>query len=312
MSSKAITTRLEDAAKVLGVTKRTLAKVMSKIGITETEEGLSLLDAYTTNEVFLVSTMREIPGDVQELKMFAAAEILKGRDPFAKQEPKKDEKTQSTSSPDAVTAAVVEAIRSQKDINQMKDRELLDLYQVERDYEVEQLLHRKAKYQPFVVLEAGDADPGKEKINIEATLDLLKRARRDKTPDMVPVGDDLFPVYKITELNKEDRVIDLCPICGGTLYKSYCGSCQVNFSDIGEDEKAFLKLAVDKRAFNSSSFADNKEALKLARESIDALKKTWPAVGKVFDDLKYVNNLPKLRIMRSTPSRVSDPFNVVK
>jgi hypothetical protein len=202
-----------------------------------------------------------------------------------------------------------------KDIHQLKDRELLDLYIKDREEDVANELHRRAKFQNWVVLQTGQHEPGKEAINVEASLDLLRSARRRTNPTMFPVGSAVVPVYKITELNINDRLIELCPICDAPTYKGYCEKCAMSFSGpnvgVGDDEKAYVHMIAQSETFDRKSFSDRRAVWASASKGLEDLYKTWPSIIKKFEEAKATGNLPRLKIIESRPSaQVADPFHV--
>lgn len=310
-----VESRINRAAEVLKVPKEEVEKVLSDdFGIESNEEGLSLLDAQTTTESFLVETLSHI--NWPKLKLLAVAAILKGKDPFAKAEETKPEPTKPSSQvlPEVsvIAQAVAEITKGFRDPKQMKDRELLEIYDKERDYEIEQELHRRGAYQFWVVLkpEASDKD-GKKAIDIEMSLDLLKRSRRMVNPSLVRQGDVFVNVYRITELNPEDQIVEICPFCGDILYKGYCEKCNADMSACGNEEKAYIKLITELGSFNRQSKSDRDAVLISAGKGVADLRKTWPGVWKRFEELKLLNDLPKLRKSKNLPSqRPADPFHI--
>lgn len=198
---------------------------------------------------------------------------------------------------ESIAAGLKEYLPNLKtDFKQLKDKDLLELYIEEKDYEVEQELHRRAKHQPWVVL-----DPDK-KINVEASVDLLKRARKMVNPTLVPIGDTIVPVYRITEINPDDNIVEICPICGGVLYRGYCDVCEVSLSGIGDDERAYLHLISKASTFDKDVYSDRWHATVSASRGIEDLMKTWPSVQKEYIELKLADSLPTFKKVRVLPS----------
>jgi hypothetical protein len=128
------------------------------------------------------------------------------------------------------------------------------------------------------------------------------------TPEMVLVGNTVVNVFKITELNIYERIVEICPACGGTLYKGYCSKCNINFSSIGDDERSFINLLVINGYYKMDSYSDRKLIIDLATLGLKDLRGISPGTSKKFDELKITNSLPKVRILKSTPSTMADPF----
>jgi len=307
-SNPSFTDRVNKSAELLSVEKKSLEEDLKKAGIDNDSTGVSLLDAESTTDGDLFGILQNGCGHGKPLlKLKAAASILKG-----------NSLTKTTTPPankmpvvnaDDQFQTIAEVMRSNRPIEQWGDKELLERFAKEREYEVEQELHKRAKQQNFIVLVPSEKkyEPGKEGIDIASSLELLKSARKRTNPSMIPAAGTVLPVYKITELNPEDRIVDLCPLCGETLYKGYCGKCQSNFAGIGDLELAYIKLIAETDTFDATSFSDRKAVITSARNGLGDLKKTWPSLVQKFDELVATNSLPKLRIIMNRPS-VADPF----
>jgi len=299
-SNPSISARVEKSAELLSVQSKVIVEALKKAGIEDNPSGLALLNASTTTPEDLVSILQDNIPLAKKLQLKAAAAILKGDDPLAQSPEPRPVKVES----------IADIIKASRPIEQWSDRELIDQYLKERLIEVEQELSKRAKNQPWVILKPGKYEPGKEEIDIDASMDLLKMARKGKTnPTIIPCGESVSPVYRITELNLQDRIIEICPICGGSLWKGYCEKCAINFATIGDDERAYVYLISKSDTFKPESYSDRKAVAASARAGLDDLKLTWPSIFKKFEELKVTNNLPKLRIIENRPSQqVADPF----
>lgn len=297
-------TRAEKAAEVLDSDPFTILEILAKLGVTNDPIGLRLLNAKTTTTEILEKALSDMP-QKGILQIRAAASYLKGIDPF-QQDPEPVTKDQNS-----IVDALVQVVQANKPIQQMKDKELLELYIQDRNFEVEQELHRRSRSQPFIILQEGKFEPGKELIDLNETLDLLKAARKRNNPSIYPLGDRVVTVYRITELNMNDRITEICPLCGDTLYKGYCQKCQVNFAGINDDTRAYTHLISKEPTFNVHSFSDRKAVYTSATKGLDDLKLTWPSLVQKYDEMKHTNSLPKLRHIQPRPSsQVLDPFHV--
>lgn len=320
-----VSLRAEKAAQILSIDVSDLLKILADEGIGNDDAGLSLLssDAVTVEDLTNVLEGRgvtvmegslKVPKVIKKLPAKAAASVLKGTDPFEKKEPTGKIEVQApanTGMANSTVETIVQVLKSNRTPQQMKDRELLEAWVVERDYEMEQELHRRAKNQRFIILKEGKHEPGKEVVDIENSLDLLKASRRRENPSIIPIGDTVAPVYFITQLNMQDRIVETCPICGKILYKGYCNDCELNWTGIGDDERAYVHLIAESDKFEAKSHADRKAVFASAKKGLEDLKKTWPSLIQEFDELKATNDLPKLRQIEDRPSREKqDPFHV--
>jgi len=296
--------RVAKVATLLSVPAETLSKSLDEAGIKNDSTGLALLDAETTTSEDLVGLLQGCVPSAKKLQLKACAGMLKGYDPLSK-----NDRVQYTSDskPQTRDETVIEAVKALRPIQQWSDEEVLQKFSDTRDYETEQELNRRAKGQNFICLIPGKYEPGKEVIDIKMSLELLRNTRKRTNPSTLPVEGTVLQVYKVSELNLEDRIVEICPICGKTMYKGWCENCQCNISGVGDDERAFMKLVADSDNFNTDGFADRKALVASALQGIDDLKITWPSLVKEFDELKATGNLPKLKVIGNRPS-TADPF----
>jgi hypothetical protein len=307
-----ISARFEKAAEVLKLQDSEVPRfkeVLSSIGIEEDEMGLKYLNSHVVTHEDLNNVLCEHFDDNGLFCIKAATMYLKGDDPF---EEAPVVKPNSAESGNSSNEALIQFIQANKPIGQMTDVELLALWDKNRDDRTEQELNRRAKGQPFVILKSSTQTPGKEEIDHEYTLDMMKAARKRNTPTIIPYRNNTFAsVYKITELNLNDRIIEICPICGEILWKGYCTTCDSNFAGVGDDERSYIKLIVDSGKINEKSVSDRKAVIVSAAKGVEDLKMTWPGLYKEFEELKLTGNLPKLRKIANRPAQApADPFHV--
>lgn len=303
------TARLENASKALKISQEELQKILTANGIEESDEGLRYLNSkIATLEVLESILQPSFNAGVLQIK--AAAMFLKGEDPF--EETNTNKKQEVPVSTNSSTDVLIKYLDANTPIPNLKDRQLLELWAADRDPEAEQELIRRSKGQHFIVLKPGKYDAGKEEIDIEQSLELLKSTRKRTNPSIMPGDNDTYvSIYKVTELNMDDRIIEICPICDEFLFKGYCSKCESNFSGIGDNERAYVKLIVDSGEFNVSSFSDRKALLVSAGKGLDDLKNIWRKIRKEFDELKATGDLPKLRRIMDRPAQQKmDPFKV--
>ena len=323
-SRSSVSLRAEKAAQILSVQPSDLLKVLADEGIADNDAGLELLDSATTTvddlvDMLMKSSLQQIPTGVilavsqtsiKKIPAKAAAGVLKDLQAPAAATVVVNNSTMSTGTPVGDLAAVVQALRDNRPIEQWDDASVLNQFVQTRSHESEQELDRRSKHQKFIVLKPGKYEPGKEDIDVERTLDLLKQSRKRTTPGVIPIPSGFAVVYQVTALNPQDRIIELCPICGESLYQGYCEKCQVSFADVCDDERAYVRLITESDGFRKDSFSDRKAILASALKGLDDLKVTWPSLAQRFDELKLTNSLPKLRVIENRPSTtVADPYH---
>lgn len=313
-STPTLSTRIQKAAETLGIEESDLMSALSDAGVENNDDGLRLLEANTTTEEVIVEDVLASVGP--KLKRRAAAAILKGKDPFSPTAKEQATVTGSTSSENAKVFNIdgsAEAFRSLIPISQWKDRELLEAFDKDREARLEEELERRSKGQRFLVLKssAEDVDPGTEPIDIETSLQLLKKTRRMKIPTIIPGPDNkVYPVYRLSELNMDERVVELCPICGEILFRGYCEPCELNWSDVEDSARAFVALVVQEGKLNTKSASDRRALLGDAVKGVMQLRQVWPSVEGRYRELKLTDNLPRLKMVKSLPAeQVKDPFH---
>lgn len=309
MSLNDLFPRFEKAAEFLAVETDSLIKIFDENGVSNDSTGFFVLEAKTTTIDDIVGIIDGLKKEVPILKKKAAAGILKGEN--EKKEVPVSKKEMSEELSVSSKWWLTEELKMTRPIKQWADEELLRRYADRREYEVEQELHRRAKQQRFVVLIPSEKgySPGKEVIDLQKSLELLKNARKRTNPSIIPVEDGVRPVYFIIELNIQDRITELCPFCENGLYQGYCDSCQVNFSGLDDDCRAFIYLVSKMDNFNSNSMSDRKVLMASSVKGLGSLKSDWPSLSQSFDEMKLLGTLPKLRFIASRPAKkVDDPF----
>ena len=295
--STALTARVVKVSAVLSVPEDQIFKALDDEGISNDASGLTVLDSSTTTVDDLVWILSQCASNVKPLKMKAAAALLKEQD------------SREAVAPAPKAEPFTEALKSIRPIQQWNDRELLEKFAQDRDPEIEQELHKRSSGRNFVVLLTGKNEPGKEAVDIENSLELLKVARKRVTPSFLPMGENgvVSPIYPILSLNLNDRMVEICPLCGETLFKGYCQKCNANFAGIADDERAYVKLVAQSDNY-VGGISDRKAIMASASKGLEDLRLTWPSISPTFDELKITGNLPKLRLISSRPNSVKDPF----
>lgn len=308
--SSPLTPRIQHAADLLSVPEEALEQALKEAGVDNDDTGFMLMEASTTElEYIELEVLKKIQAPV--LKKKAAASILKGKDPF-KRGDHPERRVVKADDSGKVIDTVAETIKSLRPIDCWRDEELLIAFDKDRDPQIEDELNKRAKGQRFVILKNNEEDNiGEESIDIDASLRLLKKSRKHKIPTFVPGPDNMIvPVHRITDLNIHDRIVEICPICGELLFKSYCDKCGISFVDVTDDCRAYMKIVVDEGLINKTVMSDRKALMAAASKGIGELRKIYHQADPKYRELKLSDNLPKLRKVQGMPDKIADPFYV--
>jgi hypothetical protein len=306
MDLSSIDNRYQKATDVLRLEKvAVLEEILEKQGIRKDEEGLRYLDSDIVSEEKLEEIFSTSFPNTGFFSVKAAVLYLKGIDPFIPLVKEDKEK-------DSGMNILLKYMRENKPVEQMSDKDLINLWIEKREESMERELNKRAKGQPFIILKMKKTEPGKEIIDAEFSLEMLKSSKKRANPSIVPYENNTFTtVYRITELNIDDRLIEYCPFCGETLWKSYCSKCESNLSGIGDDERVFIKMVVDAKKINVKTMSDRKAAIVCALKGIEQLKESWPSLRDRFDEQKLLGTLPVLKTLANRPPNIKvDPFNI--
>ena len=244
--------RVQNSAEVLSVDQKTLLEDLSEAGITETRAFLLDYPTTTVEDLYVILKRLNVSRSPSNLQLKAAAGILKGDLPVIDMDRINEIKTEtvktldrlydksgcpSFTANDSIYLHLDEQGRIGQPIQQMTDHDLLVRYAEDRDFATSWELQRRSRNQPFIVLKSpigkpGDLDltePGHEEIDLKMSLELLKTCRKKGTPDNITSAQTgyMVPVYRISELDMTNRIIELCPICKDqvVLNRGYCPEC---------------------------------------------------------------------------------------
>jgi hypothetical protein len=209
-------------------------------------------------------------------------------------------------SPDKNFTSLIETL---KPVSQLSDRELLERYISGNDSETEKELKTRSHDRNFVVFS------GKEQINIDMTLKMLRDARRREMPKTFNDGTETYILYKIGE--SPEQVFEICPVTGDILLDGYSDKIGVKWS-IPLEGRQFAWIMKDQGIeMTALTIRDVQKTYQEAgagknattegdSHGIKALKAIYPKIGVIFHDLKITGDLPSLK--SSNKKSKQDPF----
>lgn len=286
--------RVEKAAKILNINPNQLTEALKKSGV----DCLEILDSSSVSVEDLVCAISPPLGlsfEIPFIKAKVAAGILK----------------KSTESPEIVElpkagsdTSLVDLIRNQRPVSQWSDEEVLTKYIQTDDEQYESELQRRSKNRRFIVLKEGNKE-----VDVEASLLMLKRARKEEIPSFF-IGEDkkVIHIYKVEAYHIENRVRYESPLRPGVmLFDGFCKVSNQNFKNVGDPARKFLRLI---HLFGGTqSRMEEAKLVKIAeKEGVDGLGKIFPEILEQYMELSATDSLPSLKIISPVETRQADPF----
>lgn len=297
--------RIAKAAKALSaqydVTKEwedILGKALTNLGVEDHEVGIDVLEGdYITFEEFEAELTRcldslleytehnpkselAVPDLPPIPRIRLAWSLLKGT-------------AKKTESP---PSGLSELIKTVKPMGQWTNVELLEKYSKEGSLQVHEELAKRSKNR-FVIIFNDD-----ETVNAEVSLDLIRRAREQDTPQVYKLRTgELREVYRVGDFPMQ--VFYECPTHRDVLLlDGYCEECCDHWDVSDTERNTLLRLIVE----NEKGI----DIYQYREKSLEELKKRFPKTYLLHKSLKEEDNLPRLKRKISKP-KSGDPFRVV-
>jgi len=285
-----ISTRVEEASKSLNTflnpnTEKQLLKILERMGIDDSEFGLQTLEADTTTFEDFKSAVDWVIEDSYSIpipsipipRLKLAWNILK---PSKKEEPSQ-------------VNNVIQQFN--KPVGQWSDLEVLEAYNKDCPIVIEEELKKRSK-DNFCIIFNDD-----ETVDVENSLYLLRKAKRQITPSTFSIRGEIKKVYRISEFPMS--AFYECPIHKDVLLMDgYCEECATKWDMTDTDRITFLRLITEMEP--SSDYRSYKKL------SFEELKEEFPKVFLKFKELKELDHLPNMKRELSS-SEKGDPFRVV-
>jgi len=210
-----------------------------------------------------------------------------------------------TSQPDSDIKDLISAVRP---IGQFSDDELLAKYGLECAEGVVNELSKRAHGRNFIVFN----DKVSGEINLELSKKFLKLARHKDTPSQIIIEEVYYKLYTAGQF--PNAMYDECPLHHGVLLtEGYCDQCQISWSPVRTEERAFIRVIKDEGDAPTSRLDIRKLVTEASGDSgIIELKRFYPVIASKFEDLEEVGRLPSLKVRSSETCGVQDPFNAGK
>lgn len=280
--------KIEQSAKILGVSPTKLHRIL-------VDESTFILMKATLDEADIATLIRSSvhndPNPALDMRAKSAARILIGAEI--------QKNPQETQIP-----IISSLVKELKPIANWSDREILEAYVNDRSDELEAQLIVRSKGRRFVVVNPPDTDS----IDVESTLRMLKRARKEDLPEFyrTPEGSVIF-VHRINDLNRGARTRHVCPVCLGILFEDHCSKCDLHFGRLSKEQRQFVYVAA------RSPFCQM-SGEQLLERVLNGYADLHPSIWKSFNERRDVGDLPLLmKIEKPYTSNVAgDPFKAGK
>jgi hypothetical protein len=291
-----ISGRIDQASAILGITASEL-KIAFTVKGDPSDELIEIILNNATESEILESLSTRLFISKTEVALITAVKILK-----------RDTINQPTEQKSGIMSesSLEKILNSTKPIANWSDAEVLNSYMESESQELEYELNKRSKGRRFVVLTKTNT------IDVDATLLMLKRARKEEIPAVYKTPDnDIIRIYRIEEYHPENRERYVSPLRPQSiLFDGYCADCGLNFSKVGNKERQFMRLVYEstgKQSKNAEIFL-----LQEAEKGLNNLFATYPELVSVWEKKDRTDSLPKLIVYESPTAKVSDPFNPSK
>lgn len=285
-------TRIENAAKILGVTP---ADIKAKFVAQEHANDDDLVES-----VIGMTSYDEMcpPDSTLPHKTKLALKMVFGNQPSKP----------TTTEPKSETSILSQLLQSSRPIQQWSDEELLRSY-IEKDqeeYEFE--LNKRAKGRRFIVLSNRETD----EIDVVASLGMLKRARKEEIPSFYVTADNVsIHVYRIEDYHRDNRIRSESPLRPGVaLFDDFCPVSNISFAGVSMAARRLLRLI--REVEGEMPKRDEKHLVEIAREhNVDGLLREYPELTDTYMRKVASDTLPTLKLVENVASTYtvkSDPF----
>lgn len=282
--------KVTQAAKIMALDPKDLWQYLNILGIENNAEGQALLEAETTCEEDARELMVEGKGWPNQQKSPPKVKVARFKAGWAFLKGK--------STPTNRSDDIAKLIENFRPIGQFSDEELLRRYQEDAPTEILEELAKRSHKRSFVVFKAG-----LNEIDVKASLELLRIARRQETPNTYLVNNQLTRTYRVGEFPM--TYVEECPIHSQViLTNDYCEQCENSWSEITTEQRILVRVAkiIDKLP----PLIDLSDLISKFKNEPEFLLKI-PSIELRHRELKEENKLPTLRRKISQASR-KDPL----
>jgi hypothetical protein len=200
--------------------------------------------------------------------------------------------------------------KSASKVGQMSDQELLRVYGPNCPSKIEEELKKRSKGRNVIAFETD-----RKTINIDVSLKFLKQAKVTTTPSEFADGNgNVYAVYPVGSFPSVQY--DICPISGEILIEDYSSELGKSWSGVSLECRQFLHIAHKNGIrFSTIDLSDMIDICKDSGRGLKELKRLFPKITLIFDQMKSQLTLPALKStvedVRSNSEQSDSPFKPI-
>jgi len=204
---------------------------------------------------------------------------------------------EETSSLDKVADSIASMVSSNRPKTDWKDRELLSELD-EGATEIAEVLAKRTRGRHCIVLD------GEGNVDVEASLELVKIAKKQPTKSEHRVKGKLVRVYRPGQWLA--RPLDESPfVIGEPLVRDYCAASETDWKDVSHEARVLARIYIQHCETAKPSLRDFRAICDDAREGVKNFRDKYGKAAMLYDEMSAQDKLPKLKIM---PAEVTEPF----
>jgi len=288
--------RIEEAAKILGITPDRIEKILATKGYEITKEpcGLQML---SDEEVTPFGDLRKLfceLNDVAVPKLRMAIRFLRG--------PKDSPKTGEID-PDLV--ALQQKFGFKLRMDDMGIEELLPYYKPSKKNRIYETLHKKYGDKEIIAFKPDSAE-----VAINETINYIADCEQGlPEEEAIDVDGELVKLYSIGRM--PNQTVDEDPLFKGRpLKRGRSMENRLNWTAIEKETRQFFRILVDQDEINPN---DRVQATQLIKKGLKELREMFPEAYMLYKEMKAKGDLPKLILSLDEASgKRNDPFNINK
>ncbi len=277
-------TRIKAFATAIGASLDVVKKAFAELGVDgNNEQSLTIIDS---DEFLPMSDLFEVfvdSGLTKKARLRSGMPHLRGKTHLGE--------TAEAVDDNALVTAIKEMTESNQPLTALSDAKLLDRYD-DTETEVSKILRERTHGRKCIVFNKDGS------INKDVSLELIRAARRQATPDQYSVNGKVVRTYRAGDFPAIP--LEESPFCPGVaLVNGYCGESNTNWGAIPHDNRVFARLIVEMEKPSKSELRQIHIDVYNDTHGVvtGKLREKYSEVALVYDERQANDTLPKLKII---------------